>query len=65
MIRSVVRCPNNMVIVFDEDDEQITEYQGLYEEMRERILRDARPGTLFGHWFDSETDVRTVPREEW
>ena len=65
MIRSVIRCPNNMVIVFDENDEQIPEYQGRYEEMRERILRDALPDALFGHWFDCETDIRTVSREEW
>jgi len=65
MIKSVIRCPNNMVVVFDENDEQIPEYQGRYEEIKERIMRDALPDTLFGHWFDYETDVRTVSRQEW
>ena len=65
MIKSVIRCPNNMVLVFDEDDEQVSEYQGKYEEVRERILRDAPADTLFGFWFDYETDIRTVSREEW
>ena len=65
MIKSVIRCPNNMVVVFDEDDEQVPEYQGKYEEVRERVLRDAPPDTLFGLWFDYETDIRTVLREEW
>lgn len=65
MIKSAIRCPNNMVLVFDEDDEQVPEYQGKYEEVRERILRDAPPDTIFGLWFDYETDVRTVSREEW
>jgi hypothetical protein len=65
MIKSVVRCPNNMVVVFDEDDEQVPEYQGKYQEVRERILREAPPDTLFGLWFDYETEVRTVSREEW
>ncbi len=65
MIKSVVRCPNNMVVVFDEDDEQVPEYQGIYEEVKERVLRDAPPETLFGLWFDYETDIRTVSREEW
>jgi hypothetical protein len=65
MIRSVVRCPNDMVLVFDEDDEQVPEYQGKYREVRERLLRDAPSGVLFGHWFDLETDIRTVLREEW
>jgi hypothetical protein len=65
MIKSVIRCPNNMVIVFDYEDEQVPEYQGYYEEVRERVLRDAPPDALFGLWFDYETDVRTVSREEW
>jgi hypothetical protein len=65
MIKSVVRCPNNMVVVFDEDDEQVPEYQGKYQAVKELILRDAPPNTLFGLWFDYETDVRTVSREEW
>jgi len=65
MIKSVVRCPNNMVVVFDKDDEQVPEYQGKYYQVREHILRDAPPDTLFGLWFDYETDVRTVSREEW
>ena len=65
MIKSVIRCPNNMVLIFDEDDEQIPEYQGRYEEVKERILRDAPSEAVFGHWFDYETDIRTVSREEW
>jgi len=65
MIKSVVRCPNNKVVVFDENDEQIPEYQGQYEEVKKRILRDAPPAAVFGHWFDYETDIKTVSREEW
>ncbi len=65
MIKSVIRCPNDMVLVFDEDDEQVPEYQGKYRQVKKRLLRDAPPGALFGHWFDCETDVKTVSREEW
>ena len=65
MIKSVIRCPNDMVIVFDEDEEQIPQYQGRYREVKRRILEDAPPGAVFGRWFDFETDIRTVPREEW
>lgn len=65
MIKSVIRCPNDMVIVFDEDEEQIPQYQGRYEEVKRCILEDAPPGAVFGYWFDFETDIRTVPREEW
>jgi len=65
MIKSAIKCPNNMVMVFDEDEEQIPEYQGQYEEVKERILKDAPPEAIFGQWIDYETDIRTVPREEW
>ena len=65
MIKSVIRCPNNMVIVFDKEGEQIPEYQGQYEEVKERILKDAPPEAVFGYWFNYETDIRTVSREEW
>jgi hypothetical protein len=65
MIKSVIRCPNGMVLVFDDDDEQVPEYQGEYQEVKGRLLRDAPAGALFGHWFDLETDIRTVSREEW
>ena len=40
MISNVVRCANDMVLVFDDNGEQIPEYQGQYEEVRDRILRD-------------------------
>jgi len=65
MIRSVVKSPNNMVMVFDENGEQIPEYQGQYEEVKERILKDAPPETIFGLWLDYDADVQTVSREEW
>jgi len=65
MIKSVIKCPNNMVMVFDEEEEQIPGYQGRYEEVKESILKDAPPEAIFGHWIDYEADIRTVPREEW
>ena len=34
MIKSIIRCPNDMVMVFDEEGEQIPEYQGQYEEIK-------------------------------
>ena len=65
MIKSVIRCPNGMVVVFDENDEQIHKYQGRYEEVKESILKDAPPDALFGHWFDYESDIIPVSRGEW
>ena len=54
-----------MVMVFDENGEQIPEYQGQYEEVNERILRDAPPRAIFGRWPDYEVDIQTVSREDW
>ena len=65
VIKSVIRCPNDMVIVFDENDEQIPEYQGQYQDVRERILKDAPPEAVFGYWVDFATDIKTVPRDKW
>ncbi|MFH0914187.1 MAG: hypothetical protein V1849_02725 [Chloroflexota bacterium] len=65
MIRSVIRCPNDMVMVFDEKGEQIPEYQGLYPKVRERLIREAPPFTVFGCWQNYQTDIQTVSREQW
>lgn len=35
-----VRWRNGMVLVFDERGEQMPEYQGQYEEVRERIVQE-------------------------
>jgi len=51
-----------VVIVFDEHDEQITEYQGDYELVWEKILRNAPPDAVFGRL---TTAIQPVPREEW
>jgi len=65
MIKSVIKTPKNMVIVFDERGEQIPEYQGQYEEVKEKILKDTPPDTRFGYFLNYETELRVVPREEW
>ena len=65
MISSVVKCPSNMVMVFDENGEQIPQYQGMYPDVRERLLREAPPEAVFGYWLDYETDVSTVSRRVW
>jgi len=65
MIKSVIRCPNDMVLVFDDDEEQIPQYEGWYPQVRELILKDAPPDTVFGYWFNYEADITTLPREEW
>ena len=54
-----------MVLIFDDNGEQITEYQGQYEQVRLRILKDAPPSAVFSYAFDYESGLKTVPREEW
>ena len=65
MIKTVIRCPNNMVMVFDKRGEQIPKYQGQYEKVKESILRDAPPDTIFALGFTDAGELREVPREEW
>ena len=65
MIKNVIRCPNNMVIVFDRKGEQIPEYQGQYEEVKENILKDAPLNTVFTYLSDFEPELQKVLREEW
>ena len=70
MIKSVIRfqnnmVQNNMVIVFDKKGEQILKYQGQYEEVKESILRDAPPDTVFAHGFTELAELQKVTREEW
>ena len=65
MIKTVIRCPNNMVMVFDEKGEQILEYQGQYAEVKESILKDVPLNTVFSYFFDTEPKLRDVSREQW
>ena len=65
MIKTVFRCQDGMVIVFDERGEQIPQYQGRYEEVRESILRDAPQEARFGYFPKNELELRVVTKEEW
>lgn len=65
MIRAAIKFQNSMVVVLDKDGEQLSKYQGRYEDVKESILKDAPPGAVFGHWFDDEISIRKVLREEW
>jgi hypothetical protein len=65
MIKTVIRFQNNMVMVFDEEGEQIPEYQGQYEEVKESILKDAPKDTVFAHGFSDAGELLRIPREEW
>ena len=65
MIKTVFRFRNNMVMVFDKWGEQIPKYQGQYEKVKESILEDALPDTIFALGFTDAGELREVPREEW
>lgn len=65
LIKSIIRTQNSMVLVFDDKGEQIPEYQGQYEKVKLRILKDAPASAVFGYIFDNETELKTVSREEW
>ena len=65
MIKTVIRAQNGMVMVFDKMGEQIPEYQGQYEEVKESISKDAPPDAVFGYFPDCETELEIVSREEW
>jgi hypothetical protein len=65
MIKTVIRCQNDMVIVFDGEGKQIPTYQGQYPEVRENILVDASPDAVFAHGFNSSGELRRIAREGW
>ena len=65
MIKKVIRCRNDMVMVFDENGEQLTCYQGYYADVNDSILKDSSVDTAFIHHFDTGLRLKEVPVEEW
>jgi len=65
MIKTVIKCQNEMVMVFDKKGEQVPEYQGQYQEVKESILKDAPSNAIFGYFPDYDSELRVVPREKW
>jgi len=61
MIKTVIQFRNNMVMVFDKKGEQIPRYHGQYEKVKESILRDAPPDTIFALGFTDAGELRKVP----
>ena len=54
-----------MVMVFDEKGEQIPEYQGCYIVLKEKIMADAPPGSIFNHWFGNTAKPDVVQEKCW
>ncbi|MBE9482984.1 MAG: hypothetical protein IMY88_04815 [Chloroflexi bacterium] len=65
MIKTVIRFKSNRVMVFDKRGEQMPKYQGQYEKVKQSILGDALPATIFALGFTGAGELLKVPREEW
>ena len=65
MIKTAIRFQNSMVMAFDTEGEQIPEYQGRYDDVREFILKDAPPDAVFAHGFTEAGELGKIPREKW
>jgi hypothetical protein len=52
-------------MVFDETGEQMSEYQGRYDDVREKILENASRWAKFYHWFGVSSQPEAVPAERW
>jgi len=65
MIKIIIRMGDDMVMVFDEEGEQIPEYQGHYDDVKKRILAHASGGSVFNHWFGYSLEPEVVPAGAW
>ena len=65
VIEMIIRLRNDAVMVFDANGEQIPEYQGKYEDVRGKILRDAPPDAVFTRWFSKADRPQIVSKENW
>lgn len=65
MIKKVIHWANGMVMVFDENGKQMPEYQGIYEEVKDKILKDSNENTEFagGNW--SRGIEESIKKESW
>jgi hypothetical protein len=65
MIKTVIRIKNDMVMVFDEHGEEIPEYQGSYNCVRDKIMADATEESVFNHWFGHSFKPHMTNPDNW
>ncbi|MDD4876351.1 MAG: hypothetical protein PHQ86_04375 [Dehalococcoidales bacterium] len=65
MIKNIIRFQNDMVMVFDEEGEQISKYQGQYQKVKQFILEDAPLGAIFANGFTKYGRLSEIARGEW
>jgi hypothetical protein len=63
MIKTVIRIENDMVMVFDENGEELPEYQGNFSSVKDKIIADAREESVFKHWFGYNLKPRVIRRD--
>lgn len=64
MIKTAIRFGDNMVMVFGENGEQMTEYQGKYADVKDNVLKDA-PGDATFYYSIGGTAFAPISRGEW
>ena len=65
MMKTVIRLKDDAVMVFDDRGEQMTAYQGQYDDVREKVLEHASLGAVFVNWCGSDAIREAVSREDW
>jgi hypothetical protein len=65
MIKTVIRAANNMVIAFDEQGNQMPEYQGRYEDVKSKIMTDFGTEAAYIHWFGISSKPDMVAPVNW
>lgn len=65
MIMEVIKQQDGSVMVFDGKKYQIPVYQGRYEGVKAKILRDAPPQAKFFHSDGAQGSRIEVPRRKW
>lgn len=65
MLMRVIKWDDGNVVAFDERGQKIKELNGRYEEVRERVLRDASPETKFFKGLSRFGVTEPIKREEW
>lgn len=65
MLMRVIKWDDGNVVAFDERGQKIAELTGRYDEVRERVLRDATPETKFLKGLARFGVTEPLKREEW
>ena len=65
VIKVAIRFQDNTVVVFDRNGEQPPQYQGQYDDVKDRIKSDAPPEVVFAYGFEGSAELKKIPKEEW